>query len=672
MSLSVYVLILSILFIILVAVVKERWKGVIALLALLFNTGISSYVAVDALRGKLFEEIFYGGYIFGEIPVRVDALSAWFILLTNFTTLTAILYGRSYLKHYKNQSSNLFIHFASYILVHFSMIGIYCVQNMLAFLCVWELMAISSFLLVIFEHNKIDILRAGINYLIQSHIGIVFLTLGFIWVSSYMGSYDFNAIAQYSASVAPAVSFILFMCFFIAFAIKAGFVPFHTWLPYAHPAAPAHISGMMSGIIIKLGIFGILRMILLIKGNYLAFGYVILVISIITGVYGVMLAIVQHNVKKLLAYHSVENIGIIGIGIGIGCIGLGLNNPYLSFAGFAGALLHTLNHSLFKSLLFYSAGTVYQATHTMNIEHLGGLIKKMPQTTILFLIAALAICGLPPFNGFISEFLIYSGLFNGINANGLSLTMMMLFSIFGLVLIGGLAMLCFTKAFGIIFLGTERHPYHTPIHEAEFSKLFPKYLVASMIIFIGIVPQLFIGVITRPLLLFTGEKSIHMEGVEFVSMFQTMSIVVGGFILLVGLIYLVRRLVVSKTVSIAPTWGCGYPSTSPKLQYTANSFVRSYRKLVKPLLMMNKKETEMKGVFPNEVHIATHPYDKLEAILIDVPIKHLKRFMGRFRFLQNGSPQFYILYGVVFIFIAIAIPFLIDLANYLVALIKQI
>jgi formate hydrogenlyase subunit 3/multisubunit Na+/H+ antiporter MnhD subunit len=169
---------------------------------------------------------------------------------------------------------------------------------------------------------------------------------------------------------------------------------------------------MMSGVIIKIGIFGILRMLLVVKTDLTSVGYLILIVSLISGLYGVMLAIIQHNLKKLLAYHSIENIGIIGIGIGIGCIGIGTGNQVLSTLGFAGALLHTLNHSLFKSLLFYTAGNVYQATHTMDIEKLGGLIKKMPQTAALFLIAAIAICGIPPFNGFVSEFIIYTGLYN--------------------------------------------------------------------------------------------------------------------------------------------------------------------------------------------------------------------------------------------------------------------
>jgi hydrogenase-4 component B len=672
-NLSIIILITTLLFIATLLALKEKLKGYVAVIAVAVNSVLSGWIAVQAISGVSFSEIYYGGYIFGDIPIRVDALSGWFLLLMNFTMCTGILYGRHYMKPYENQPVNISLHYASYIMIHFAMIGIYSVQNSLAFLCVWELMAISSFLLIIFEHWKIETLKAGINFLVQSHIGIVFLMIGFIWTGSHTGSYDFNAISRYSASVSAPVSFLLFLCFFIAFGIKAGFVPFHTWLPYAHPVAPAHISGVMSGVIIKLGIFGILRMILLINGNHLVIGYTILVISVISGVYGVMLAIIQHNIKKLLAYHSIENIGIIGIGIGIGTIGIGMGNSWLAFAGFAGALLHTLNHSLFKSLLFYCAGTLYQATHRLDIEQFGGLIKKLPQTAVLFLIASLAICGLPPFNGFISEFLIYSGLFDAIHTNALPLKITMVLAIFGLVIIGGLAMLCFTKAFGIIFLGNERHPYPEPVTETGFSRLFPKYIAAGMIILIGIVPQWFIYFITNPVQLFTGQLSAVPQGTNFIAMLQQVSLAVCSFIFLALLIFWIRKIAVAgKQTATAPTWGCGYEAPSPKLQYTANSFVRSYRKLVRPLLIMNKKENDLAGIFPNPVHSETQPYDKLEAVLIDIPIKHIRGFMGRFRFLQNGNPQYYILYGIIFIILVITLPLLIDGFNYVYELIRQI
>jgi formate hydrogenlyase subunit 3/multisubunit Na+/H+ antiporter MnhD subunit len=673
MTIIASIIVVTILSLLLIALVKEDRKGNVALMAVILNVILSSSLAIPALKGQMFEHFFYGGLVFGNIALRIDALSGWFILLMNFTVLTSILYGKSYMSHYKNQSVSLSIHYISFILNHFAMIGIYCLQNSFAFLCVWEIMAISSFLLIIFEHHKIQTLKAGINYLIQSHISIIFMTIGFVWVNSFTNSFDFNAITKYSASVSPAVSFVLFLFFFIGFAIKAGFVPFHTWLPYAHPAAPAHVSGMMSGVLIKLGIYGILRMILLIKGDYLVMGYFILSLSVITGVYGVILAIIQHNIKKLLAYHSIENIGIIGIGIGLGCIGLGLNNSYLAFAGFAGAMLHTLNHSLFKSLLFYVSGTIYQAAHTLDIERLGGLIKKMPQTAALFLIAALAISGLPPFNGFISEFLMYSGLFKGILGGELSVTAFLVYAIFGLVIIGGMAMLCFTKAFGIIFLGNERHTLPATVTEPEFGKLLPKYMIAAMIIFIGVFPQFIVSVVAPVADLFIGKTTNFIPPQEFIRTLQSVSLAAVVFILLSLTIFWIRR-IKTKSVQIVlqPTWSCGYVAPTARLQYTANSFVRSFRKLIHPLLMMNKKEEVLSGVFPKPIHSETHPYDRVELVLIDIPLLHLKGFIGRFKFLQNGNPQFYILYGVLFIFIILTFPLLLNAVDYVIELIKQI
>jgi hydrogenase-4 component B len=672
MILGVTILI-TLVSLVLLTVVKAPVKGRITLLAVLINAGLTSWIAIQTLVGSPFEVSFLGGYVFGEITIRIDSLSGWFLLTMNLTMVTGIVYGVRYMSPYHNQASNVTLHYASYITNHLSMIGIYTLQHSLVFLCAWELMAISAFLMVIFDHGRIEILKAGINYLIQSHLCIVFLTLGFIWVASKTGSYDFTAISTYSASIVPSLTLLLFGCFFIGFAFKAGFVPFHTWLPYAHPAAPAHVSGIMSGVIIKLGIFGILRMLLLIKENHLLIGYAILVISLITGIYGVILAIIQHNLKKLLAYHSIENIGIIGIGIGLGSIGLGLNKPYLVFAGFAGALLHTFNHSLFKSLLFYVAGTVYQATHIVNIEKLGGLIKKMPQTATLFLIASLAICGLPPLNGFISEFIIYSGLFNGIRSDQLTQPIIIIIAIFSLALIGGLAMLCFTKAFSVVFLGSERHTIHHKIREADFFILLPKYIVALFIVAVGVLPQFFIHIVAKPVSLFAGSDILQPMQLEFMDTAQTVSVAAWALIFLSLLVFGIRKMATSASnISTSPTWGCGYTAPTPQLQYTANSFVRSFRKLIRPLLIMNKEEEIIDGVFPKSIHSETHPYDKLEVLLIDKPTAYIRAIMGRFSFVQNGSVQFYISYGVVFIFIALTVPLLVNGAVYVIKLLKQI
>jgi len=673
MSLSILLICITAIFVLFVSFSKEAWSGTIALIAVLINAGISSYVAYNAVLGQSYQEIINGGSIFGDIPIRLDALSGWFILLMNFTVLTGILYGRRYMKHYEQKSGGIHLHFINYVINHVSMIGVFCVQNSLAFLYVWELMALSAFILVIFEYKNPVTLKAGINYLIQSHICILFITVGLIWVSSHTNTYDFNAIGQYSASVSSSISSLLFLIFFIGFAIKAGFVPFHTWLPYAHPVAPSHISGVMSGVMIKLGIFGILRILLLVNQNYLSIGYFILIVSLISGLYGVILAIVQHDLKKLLAYHSIENIGIIGMGIGLGTIGLGIQNPFLAFAGFAGALLHTFNHSLFKSLLFYGAGTIYQAIHTLNIDSMGGLIKKMPQTAILFLVAAMAISGLPPFNGFVSEFLIYQGFFEGIHLGSNSLTTILILSIIALVLIGGLALLCFTKAFGIIFLGQERSQFDHEVREAETSKLLPGYLVVLFILIIGLFPQLFVKFLINPVRLFTGSLDVGPPVLLMTDNFQSISLVAWTFILAIALIAAIKQFAGRNHKAVtSPTWGCGYTVPNSRMQYTASSYVRTYRKLIGPLLMMNKKEEDIEGVFSNSIHSETHPYDKIEAVFIDLPLKFLHNILARVRFLQTGNVRHYILYGVLFIFIIVIFSLLSDAWVYLGNLLKQI
>ena len=658
----------------LLSFLNDRWKGMFVFSTILVFALISSYYAIHALSGEIFEVILPGSLITGYIPLRIDALSAWFLLIINFVFLSGSFYGLYYMKAYTVEKNNNSLFSIAFVVLHASLIGICVIQNSLVFLIFWEIMSLTAFLLIIFEHNKTASIKAGLNYLIQSHISIIFLMLGFIWVAFKKGSYDYNAIAAYSHEN-PSISILLFLCFFIAFAIKAGFVPFHTWLPYAHPVAPAHISGIMSGVLIKMGILGILRMLLLIRPDYTTVGYFILFISVISGLYGVMLAIIQHNLKKLLAYHSIENIGIIGMGIGIGCIGMGTANHSLAQLGFAAALLHTLNHALFKSLLFYTAGNVYQATHTLNIEQLGGLIKKMPQTAFLFLIAAIAICGIPPFNGFISEFLIYNGLYHWMpNASLLSL-IAIVFTLLALVMVGGLAMLCFTKAFGVVFLGNPRKEFQYEIKEPPFFQLLPLYFIVFLIISIGLFPVFFLNLLIKPVSLLTAFPYTNVQNLQKINveLLQPISLAMWGLILLVFSIFLIRKFIFKqRTISVDATWGCAYNAPTAKMQYTANSFVRPYRKLFQPFLLFFKSKKEIYGIFPAKAHYQTHAYDKIEKWLIDNPIRAIKTFLSRFLFLQNGKLQFYILYGIIFIVAVICIPLFYEKINQFIEFLKQL
>jgi hydrogenase-4 component B len=643
--------------------VNTKSKGIITVSTVVVIALISSYIAVKALFGTDYEILLAGTQIFGTVLIRIDALSAWFILVINFTIITGSVYGFNYMKKYRDRKSDLTLHCISFLLVQFALLGICSVQNGFIFLLLWELMAISVFILVIFEHEKPETIKAGINYLVQSHISIVFLMLGFIYVVYKTGNYGFSSITDFSNQQSTLAGTALFLCFFTGFAIKAGFVPFHTWLPYAHPAAPSHVSGIMSGVVIKIGIYGILRMLLLIKTDYTTIGYIILIISLFTGIYGVMLATIQHNLKKLLAYHSIENIGIIGIGIGIGCIGLGSTNKWMAILGFSGAMLHTLNHSLFKSLLFFSAGNVLQAAHTVNIERLGGIIKRMPQTSILFLVAAIAICGLPPLNGFVSEFLIFGGLYNWLFSAGLISLIAIVFAVGGLVLIGGLALLCFTKAFSIVFLGNARSISPDEIHETGFWQLFPMYLTVSLMILIGLFPSFFINALQRPVNLFTHNVvfNLNLIKVSAIDSLKTINwLFLGLFIFVFVVIGLRKYISRKKLIEKGPTWVCGYSATDSKLQYTASSYVRSFSKVARPILDIEKKEVKMNEVFPSGKHYETDPYDKIERIFIDKPIKLINKITDQFLFLQNGQLQRYILYGIIFITSVICLPLIID------------
>ncbi|NVO18134.1 MAG: hypothetical protein HXX13_00445 [Bacteroidetes bacterium] len=674
MALLITFLALTLSSVILIPFFSARWKGKLMIGTVLLNSVVSAIPAVQCFLGFDFRLTLPGSLVTGEIPVSMDALSSWFVLLINFTMLTGAFYGHSYLKAYRDQRNELSVHHIAYVLVHASLISICVLQNSMAFLIAWEIMALSSFVLIIFEHLKHDTLKAGINFLVQSHVSVLFLVLGFIWVGTSMNSFGFKAISDFALLQPHASSLILLILFFIGFAIKAGFVPFHTWLPYAHPAAPAHVSGVMSGVIIKIGIYGILRMLLLVRHDFISIGYIILIVSVISGVYGVMLATIQHNLKKLLAFHSIENIGIIGMGIGLGCLGLGYGIMPLVVLGFAGALLHTLNHSLFKSVLFYASGNVYQATHTMNLERLGGLIKKMPKTSLVFLVAAMAICGLPPFNGFISEFLIYSGILSGLKSANLTLVWMLAFAILGLVSIGGLAIMCFTKAFGSVFLGSPRQTLRSNPEEAGPLSLFPLYAGILLIVLIGIFPSLVFQVLNKPVSQFVSISGmpVQAEGLLSFPGLNWIGVASAGIFGVVGILMFIRWKVTHKReIVTGPTWGCGYVAPNPRMQYTASSYVRTYRKLAEPMLSIDVKKTEISGIFPEVGKHETHPYDKAESWIIDFPVRQLQVFINRFSFLQNGKLQVYILYGVLFISLILIIPLVYDKIVSAIQLLNQ-
>lgn len=632
--------------------VRERYRPVFALSMVLLNTLLSSIPSFQALAGYPQSGVVGLPHLNGDISIRIDSLSAWFILIINFTSITGVIYGSGYLKAYSHLKVNRELHWIFYLLFHVSMIWVCMFEHGLGFLISWELMSLSSLMLVIFEFQNKKILKAGINYMVQMHLSVVLLTLGFIWLYVKTGSFNFGALAQLPPDRLSGWVFILL---FAGFAIKAGFIPFHTWLPHAHPAAPSHISGVMSGVIVKMGIYGIFRVIMHLQCDWLLFGEIILILSLVTSLYGIANAALKYDFKQMLAYCTIENIGIIGIGIGIGLIGIGNKDATMSVLGFGGALLHTLNHSLFKSLLFFGAGSVYQQTHTRNIEHLGGLIKKMPVTAVMFLIGSMAIGGIPPFNGFVSEFIIYKGLFRGLlGIQGISQSILFILTITGLAIVGGMSLITFTKTFGIIFLGHPRRKNQHEPKEASFVMLLPQYLIVVAMFGVALVPGFFFGYASRVV---TDAFSVHLTGSagSFLSLTDNLSNI--GIVSLVFMVVLtallgIRWLLIRKRDTVKlETWGCGYVAPVTRAQYTGQSFSRSFG-LLFSFMVREKKRTEKlprQKLYPGPYSFSTNYIDLLERYLITPVAKRLTFMLNYFQFIQNGQIQSYVLYGLFFI-----------------------
>ncbi|MBI9066354.1 MAG: hypothetical protein JEZ09_03610 [Salinivirgaceae bacterium] len=641
--------------IIALSVVSEKHRALIAIIVVVINALLTSIPSVLALSGQVQLGTLLLPHLPGQvINVRIDSLSAWFILIINFTSINGALFGSGYLKSYQHLKTNIGFHWIFYILFHISMIWVCMFDHGIIFLISWELMSISSLMLVIFEYQNKATLKAGINYMIQMHLSVVFLTMGFIWLYTETGSFNLSSLASV---VSNNHSIWIFVLFFIGFAIKAGFLPFHTWLPHAHPSAPSHVSGVMSGVIVKLGIFGIFRIISYINHDWFIIGEVILSLSVITALYGIINAAVKYDFKKSLAFCTIENIGIIGIGMGLGLIGIGTQNEIIAILGFGGALLHVLNHSLFKSLLFFSAGSVYQQTHTRNIEKLGGLIKTMPVTAFFFLMGALAIGGLPLFNGFISEYLLYSGLFKGLlSGTGISHVILIVLSIVGLVMVGGISIISFTKLFGVMFLGNPRTELQHEPREASFIMLFPQYIIVALMLSIAFFPQFYFGHVLD-IIHSTFPNLVALNNVQ-IGVINTNLTTIGHlslyFILLLLVAFVVRFILLRKRkISSCETWGCGYVAPVPKAQYTGRSYARSFGNLFGFVVIERKnfKRISKALLYPTSRKFSTYYFDLLEKYLVMPLMKRISFVMNYFQFIQNGKIQSYVIYGLFFILI---------------------
>lgn len=505
----------------------------------------------------------------GAWTMAIDPLSAVFLLAILGAGGAAAVYGLGYMRFDEHAGS---VSHALFALELASLALVVCAQGVVPFLCAWELMAIGSFLLILTDHHSADVRRAGLIYIVATHTATLALFAMFAVLSQTSGDWSFAALASGAPQLGAARNAVLLLAL-VGFGVKAGLFPFHFWLPPAHAAAPSHVSALMSGVVIKIGVYGLLRVVTMLGTPPTWWGWCVLGIGLLSALLGVLWALAQHDIKRLLAYHSVENVGIIAMGIGVGGLGSAYGHPAIAVIGYAGALLHTLNHALFKSLLFFGAGAVARVTGTRNMEELGGLAKRMPLTWATFLVGATAIVGLPPLNGFVSEWLVYQGLFRaGVTTESLRLAVL---AIPGLALVGGLALACFAKVAGVVFLGTARSARAEMASEPSLMLGVPAIAVAASCALIGIVPSIVVPAVMLAGA-FVGGSSLTPDNASALAArvgaqrISAVAIALFGVALIVW--FALRTLRSRRSVRVAATWGCGYAHPSPRMQYTASSF----------------------------------------------------------------------------------------------------
>lgn len=588
--------------------------------------------------------------LFGAEYLAIDPLSGFMLLIISIAGIATTLYSRGYLEHYlrEKSSAHISLHYLSLVVMIISMMLVVVSSGGFSFLLSWELMTIASFLLILFDAQRAEVMRAALAYLVMMHIGFIFLVAGFAITHATCGSANFADLPQ---CFAQGKTILIFLLFLLGFGMKAGLFPMHIWLPEAHPAAPSHVSAIMSGVMIKTGVYGVLRVVMNIYSTEELYttGMIILIAGIITGLWGVILAAVQNDVKRILAYSSIENIGVIFIGLGIATLGHAAGNSVVATLALCGTLMHILNHSLFKSLLFFGAGNLYSQMHTTLLDRFGGVAKSMPVTAILFLIATVAICALPPLNGFVGEFLIYLGIFNSVR-DGVN-TLAAAGALFSLALIGGIVVLAFTKLYSTVFLGSPRDHHVAEAEEVDAYRIAAMGIPVVGILLIGIVPQISVG-ITRSVAAQFTSLSTPILDILTGSTLVSISLVALMLIILSTLLYVWKRRVQKRrSVEQGPTWGCGFTSPNIRMQYTGESFAEGLESIATSL---TQNTVEGRSVGKSEIFPSAHNYnvrhkDKVDHLFAAWWMEILRQINKRIMRLRTGKINHYILFALIFL-----------------------
>ena len=627
---------------------SKIWVALTAVTAAIAGLAYPTFMALTTTQPILLMQT--QGPIFGAESLTIDSLSALFLLIIGVAGFATLIYSRGYLAQYleKKSSAHISLHYAALVIMILSMMLVVMSSGGFSFLLAWELMTIASFILILFDAQRAEVLRAALAYLVMMHIGFIFLVAGFATLYATTGSASFDALP---IAFGQGKAILLFILFLLGFGMKAGLFPMHVWLPEAHPAAPSHVSAIMSGVMIKTGVYGIMRVVWQMSGfaELQTAGFIILAVGIVTGLWGVILAALQNDVKRLLAYSSIENIGVIFIGLGIATLGLAASNSVVATLALCGTLLHIVNHSLFKTLLFFGAGNLYSQMHSTHLNRFGGVAKSMPITAILFLVATAAICALPPLNGFIGEFMIYLGMLNSVR-DGIN-TLAAAGGIIALALIGGIVVLVFTKLYSTVFLGSPRDHHVAEAQEVDNMRLAAMAIPTAGIIVIGILPQLAIRTIGNVASSFTSSATPVISDYLMPTLGR-ISLTAVMIILVIALLYIIKsRAQRKRTIAEGPTWGCGFTSPNIRMQYTGESFSENLESIATSL---TQNTVEGRAVSKSEIFPSAHNYhvrhkDKIDRLFSEWWVELLRIINKRIMSLRTGKINHYISFALLFL-----------------------
>lgn len=579
---------------------------------------------------------------FGACEIALDPLSLFFLIPIFLVFPAGSLYALGYWPAASHRSSEPSVTFF-YGLLAAAMALVVVARNGALFMIAWELMALAGYFLLVTEHEEPEVRSAGTVYLVASHIGAAALLVLFSQLRLATGSFLFPATG--SLELAAAAATLIFLAALAGFGSKAGLMPLHIWLPSAHANAPSHVSALLSGVMLKMGIYGVLRVVSFFGERPLWWGVLLAVVGLVSALLGISIASAQKDIKRLLAYSSIENLGIITAGIGIALIGQSTGNPRLAYLGFAGALFHVLNHSLFKPLLFFCAGSVMHATGTRDMDRMGGLARRMPFSAALSLCGVVAISGLPPFNGFASEFLLYLGFFGEARAAQPYVAL----GAPVLALVGGVALISFVKLFGITFLGSPRTIESAKVHEAPATMLVPMAFLAALCLLGGLLPQLFLALV-NPVLAAVVPQASRFGGLPIRTLWFT---VAGGGVLLIsaGLFWYLRRRRSQLPQATGPTWGCGYLAPAPRIQYTASSFGALFGSFSAGVVRTRLRLSAIAGIAPSAARLSHSAEETVLERVIEPVFSVVGVGFAFLRRLQHGEVQIYILYIFVTLFL---------------------